>query len=375
MNNIIVLGAGMVGSAIVFDLHKEHKITVADINIHALERLNQKYGVNILKLDVSDGEALKKAIASFDLVIAAVPGFMGYKTLKAIIECGKNVVDISFFPENALELEELAKQNNVTAIVDCGVAPGMDNIILGYHNTHMQITDFVCMVGGLPKERKWPFQYKAPFSPVDVIEEYTRPARLVQHKQVLVKPALSEWELVNIDGMGTLEAFNSDGLRSLIYTMGHIPNMVEKTLRYPGHAHLIMALRDSGFFNQQTISIKGVEISPLEFSSKILFAEWKLKPEDEEYTVMRFSIKGTENGKEKTIVYNLFDQTDKINNISSMARTTGYTCTAAARLILNKLYTQTGIIAPELIGSKKDCFDFVMAQLSERNIIYKMESR
>ncbi len=372
MNKIIVLGAGMVGTAIVFDLYKEHDVTVADINASAVEKLNKKYGVKTLVLDIKNGGALQNAIANFDLVISAVPGFMGYHTLKTIIESGKNVVDISFFPENSLDLDELAKQKNITAIVDCGVAPGMDNIILGYHNAQMQVTDFVCMVGGLPKERKLPFQYKAPFSPVDVIEEYTRPARLVVNNQIVTKPALTEIEYINFDKIGTLEAFNSDGLRSLIFTMKHIPNMVEKTLRYPGHADLMMALRDGGFFNEQPITIKNTEISPLEFSSKILFKEWKLNSEDEEFTVMRIVVKGIENRKEKTITWNLFDETDKINGMSSMARTTGFTCTAAARLILTNLYSQKGIITPELIGSKKECFNFILQELKNRNVIYQL---
>ena len=371
MSKIIVLGAGMVGTAIVFDLYKEHAITVADINIAALEKLNKKYGVEILALDIKNVDALQNAIANFDLVISAVPGFMGFQTLKTIIESGKNVVDISFFPENSLDLDALAKQKNITAIVDCGVAPGMDNIILGYHNAQMQVTDFVCMVGGLPKERKLPFQYKAPFSPADVIEEYTRPARLVVNNQIVTKPALTEIEHINFDKIGTLEAFNSDGLRSLIFTMKHIPNMVEKTLRYPGHAGLMMALRDGGFFSEQAITIKNTVISPLEFSSKILFREWKLNQEDEEFTVMRIVVKGIENGKEKTISWNLFDETDKVNGMSSMARTTGFTCTAAARLILTNLFSQKGIITPELIGAKKECFNFILQELKNRNVIYQ----
>lgn len=371
MSNIIVLGAGMVGSAIVFDLYKEHHVTVADISKTALERMHQKYAVRTLEMNIGDISTLKKEIGPFDLVISAVPGFMGFKTLKAIIESGKNVVDISFFPENALELDELAKQKKVTAIVDCGVAPGMDNIILGYYNSIMQITDFVCMVGGLPKERKWPFQYKAPFSPVDVIEEYTRPARFVQNNQVVTKPALSDIELLAFKKVGSLEAFNSDGLRSLLLTMKHIPNMVEKTLRYPGHAQLIMALRDSGFFDSKPIVIKNVEISPLEFSSGILFKEWKLNPEDEEFTVMRIVMKGVEDGKEKVITYDLYDETDNVNHISSMARTTGYTCTAVARLILKKIFQQKGVVTPEHIGAQQECFRFVLEELKARNVVYE----
>ena len=135
---------------------------------------------------------LQKTIKDFDLVVCAVPGFLGFETLKSIIEAEINVVDISFFSENSLELDALAKEKNITAIVDCGVAPGMDNIILGHYNEKMKLTDFECLVGGLPKVKKWPFCYKAPFSPVDVIEEYTRPARYIENGKMITRDALTD---------------------------------------------------------------------------------------------------------------------------------------------------------------------------------------
>ncbi|WP_457617781.1 saccharopine dehydrogenase family protein, partial [Lutibacter sp.] len=296
------------------------------------------------------------------------------ETLKAIIEAKKNVIDISFFPENSLELNDLAKRNNVTAIVDCGVAPGMGNIILGYYNEKLKLTDFECLVGGLPKVKKWPFNYKAPFSPIDVIEEYTRPARYVENGYIVVKEALTDVELVDFENIGTLEAFNSDGLRSIIYTMPHIKNMKEKTLRYPNHIEYIKVLLESGFFNKKTININGLEISPLDFTSKILFNEWKLGDTEEEITVMRITLKGTDQkGKNKTIVYNLHDEYCTKTNVSSMARTTGYTATAAANLFLDGLFCEKGVFPPELIGNKKGVFEYILKYLEERNVVYKLE--
>ncbi|PIX05959.1 MAG: saccharopine dehydrogenase, partial [Flavobacteriales bacterium CG_4_8_14_3_um_filter_35_10] len=195
MSNIIVLGAGMVGRTMAIDLTKKHRVTLSDFSENALQESKQKcQTLNTLKLDVTDKKNLQKALHPFDLVVCAVPGFLGYNTLKSIIEAKKNVIDISFFPENSLELDALAKQNQVTAIVDCGVAPGMGNIILGYYNEQLNLSDFECLVGGLPEVKKWPFNYKAPFSPVDVIEEYTRPARYVENGHIVIKPALSDVE-------------------------------------------------------------------------------------------------------------------------------------------------------------------------------------
>ena len=227
------------------------------------------------------------------------------------------------------------------------------------------------MVGGLPKIKKWPFSYKAPFSPIDVIEEYTRPARYVENGAIVTKEALTDCEFVEFDNVGTLESFNSDGLRSIIFTMPHIKNMKEKTLRYPDHVEYIKVLKAAGFFNEEKININGIEVSPLDFSSKILFNEWKLGENEEEITVMRITLKGTDsNNREKTIVYNLHDEYCPKTNVSSMSRTTGYTATAAANLFLEGLFLEKGVFPPELVGKHEVCFNYILNYLKDRNIFY-----
>ncbi|MFZ4797632.1 MAG: saccharopine dehydrogenase family protein [Bacteroidia bacterium] len=372
MSNIIVLGAGMVGSAMAIDLSKLHQVTLTDLNEERLAFVKQKCNsLQILQLDVCNHLQLKTAIQNYDLVICAVPGFLGFETLKQIILAGKNVVDISFFPENAFDLNELAIQQNVTAIVDCGVAPGMGNIILGYYNEKLKLTDFECLVGGLPKIKKWPFCYKAPFSPIDVIEEYTRPARYVENGNIIIREPLTDCELVEFDKVGTLESFNSDGLRSILFTMPHIKNRKEKTLRYPGHVEYIRVLKESGFFSNDKIMVNGLEISPLDFTSKILFNEWKLGENEEEFTVMRITLKGTnELGETVEIVYNLYDEYCAKTQTSSMARTTGYTATAVANLCLEGLFANKGIFPPELVGKHQNCFHYIMKYLNERGVVY-----
>ena len=365
---IAVLGAGMVGRAIALDLARKFSVTCFDLNAENLEALKQRNPeIHTVGADLSQFAEYKNLLSSFDLVVTAVPGFLGYRTLETVIDAGKNVVDISFFPEDALQLDRLAKQRNVTAITDCGVAPGVSNFIIGRHNEEMTIDSFECYVGGLPKERKPPFQYKAPFSPVDVIQEYIRPARLVENGAIVTRPALSEREIMLFDEIGELEAFNTDGLRSLIYTMGHIPEMKEKTLRYPGHIDLIISLQQAGFFETTPLRIDDADITPLEFTSKLLVEQWKLDPEEEEFTVMKVIVRG----ENKTIEYNLLDRYDPKTKTSSMARTTGYTCTAAVNLIHEKLFTEKGVFPPELVGKDKKCFDFVMKYLEERNINWK----
>ena len=377
MKNIIVLGAGMVGSTIAIDLSKKHHITLTDYNQEALNKAEQKCNdLSIQLLDVTDKNTLQQTIKKFDLVVCAVPGFLGFEALKSIIEAEMDVIDISFFSENSLELDTLAKEKNITAIVDCGVAPGMDNIILGYYNEKMKLTDFECLVGGLPKVKKWPFCYKAPFSPIDVIEEYTRPARYIENGKMITREALTDCEFVEFDKVGTLESFNSDGLRSIMFTMPHIKNMKEKTLRYPGHVEYVSVLKESGFFNTKEIEINGTKISPLDFTSKVLFDEWKLGETEEEITVMRITVKGENaDGKIEEIVYTLHDEYCFETKTSSMARTTGYTASAAANLFLEGKFKEKGVFPPELVGKHEECFHYFLNYLKERNIHYKKNSK
>lgn len=368
---IAVLGAGLVGKTIAIDLAKTCDVTSVDVHSNSLISL-RSHRINTHEADVTNHEQLRSFLQPFDLVIGAVPGFLGFQTVRAVIEAGKNMVDISFFPEDPFELDALAREKNVTTITDCGVAPGMGNIILGYHNQRMGVQAYECLVGGLPVVREWPFEYKAVFSPIDVIEEYTRPARYVQNGAVVVKEALSDPELIHFPRVGTLESWNSDGLRSLIKTMPGIPNMIEKTLRYPGSIEYLRVLRAAGFFSYDEIEVKGMRVRPIDVTAKLLFPKWKLRSGEEEFTVMRIRIEGEEQGLKKRYEYNLLDYTDKVTESLSMARTTGYTCTAAAHLVLDGLYTRKGISPPEYLGEDENNFRHIMEHLKIRGVNYSV---
>ena len=370
---ILILGAGLVGGPMAIDLAKdsEFDITLADINNDSLDKIGVKNKISTIQKDLSDSKSIKEVVNDFDIVLNAVPGFMGYNTLKAIIESSKDVVDIAFFPEDPFTLDELAKKNNVTAIVDCGVAPGMSNVLIGYIDHLLDKTETALIyVGGLPEVREWPYEYKAVFSPIDVIEEYTRPARYVENGNLVTRPALSDAEYLDFPNIGTLEAFNSDGLRTLAETID-APNMKEKTLRYPGHIEKMAVLRESGFFNKEEIDIKGIKISPLEFTSKLLFPKWQLKEGESDITVMRVIVEGTKDGEKLRYTYDLFDRLDKETNTHSMARTTGYTATMAIRMLAKGLYEEKGISPPEFIGRKPECVRFILKGLEDRGIFYR----
>ncbi|MGY8917678.1 MAG: saccharopine dehydrogenase family protein [Flavobacteriales bacterium] len=373
---VIVLGAGLVGAPMAFDLavNNEFNVFVADLSEKALDKFSSSPHIETIQADLSDSEVLKGVISSADIVLNAVPGFMGYSTMETIISQGKNVIDISFFPEDALKLNTLALENNVTAIVDIGVAPGMSNILPGYVDHILDQTESILIyVGGLPKVRELPYEYKAVFSPIDVIEEYTRPARYIENGKLITMPALSEPEYLHFDSVGTLETFNSDGIRSLAKTMPHVPNIKEKTLRYPGHIRIMEIMRETGFFSEDPVEVKGVNVRPIDLTAKLLFPKWELKPGEVDYTIMRIIVEGEKDGVKVRHTYSLFDEYCPKTMVHSMARTTGYTATTALRMLAEGVFTDKGITVPEYIGKKPECVEFMLNGLEKRGVNYDVK--
>ncbi|BDU69625.1 saccharopine reductase [Geothrix oryzae] len=370
MTHIVILGAGRVGGAMARDLAPDFKVTVADRSEAALARMGEA-GIATRPADLAAASAVKAAVADADIVVGAVPGFMGFATARAVLEAGKPLVDISFFDEDCFELDALAQRQNLTAIVDCGVAPGCGNLILGDLSRQWdRIHAFECLVGGLPVVRTWPYEYKAGFSPIDVIEEYTRPARYVKDGRTVTLPALSEPELLDFDGLGTLESFNTDGLRSIIRTFPQVPDMKEKTLRYPGHIEKMRILRETGFFGKSPIPVGSGEVVPLDLATALLFPLWQMGEGDEDFTVMRVTVEGEKAGQRMRKEWNLLDRYDRPTKTTSMARTTGYTCTAAVRLLARGGYRRKGISPPEFVGQEQGAWDFIREELAKRGVVF-----
>lgn len=371
---IVVLGAGLVGGPMAVDLARDgqFEVTAVDVSAVALERLRRAHpGIETMQRDLSDPAAVTSLVEGFDLAVSAVPGSLGYRTLEAVLRAGCNVVDIAFFPEDPFGLDRLAQERGVTAIVDCGVAPGMSNLLVGHVDSLLDETETVLIyVGGLPETRTWPWEYAAVYSPADLLEVYTRPARYVEHGELVVRPALSDPEILDFPGIGSLEAFNTDGLRTLITTID-APNKKEKTLRYFGHREKIAVLLASGFFDKQEIEINGARIRPLDFTSRLLFPRWKLEAGQADLTVMRVLVEGREKGRRVRHVYDLLDRYDEATGTLSMARTTGYTATMAVRMLAAALYDEKGVIVPERIGRRGDCVEFMLEGLRERGVIYQ----
>lgn len=370
---IVVLGAGLVGAPMALDLAKDagFEITVADVREEPLARLEGVARVRPVRVDLARKEAVQGLAREHDLVLSAVPGFLGYRTLEAVLDAGKSAIDIAFFPEDPLELDALARERGVTAIVDMGVGPGMSSVLAAHAHAQLDETESILTyVGGLPRIRRWPYEYKAGFSPIDVIEEYTRPARYVENGRLVVRPALSDPEYVHFPEVGTLEAFNTDGLRTMAKTM-KVPNMKEKTLRYPGHIEKMAVLRETGLFGTDPVDVGGVPVRPLDLTAKLLFPMWKLAPGEADLTIMRVVVEGTKSGQRTRVTYDLFDAYDPESGVHSMARTTGYTATAAVRMLARGLFTERGVIPPERVGLEKPCVEFLLAELRARGVVYK----
>jgi saccharopine dehydrogenase-like NADP-dependent oxidoreductase len=366
---VVILGGGMIGSAMAMDLVREgFDVTVADLSEQSLARVASRFGVATVRVDLRDPAAVSRLVAGYDLVLGALPSVIGLQTLRAVIEAGRPYVDISFMPENAMDLDGLARERGVTAVVDCGVAPGVSNMMAGHAAASLDACERLeIYVGGLPQQRRWPFDYKAGFAPHDVIEEYVRPARLVEHGRIVVKEALSEPELMDFPEMGTLEAFNTDGLRSLAYTL-RVPFMKEKTLRYPGHLHLMRAFRETGLFSKEPVVVAGKEIRPLDATAALLFPKWTFEEGEADVTVMRVTAEGRRGEEHVRLAWDLLDRYDPASGLRSMSRTTAFPATIVAGLVARGDFEAPGVSFPERIGERHGLLDRVILELEKRGV-------
>ena len=354
----------MVGRLIAVELSKKYQIYAIDNNPKNLKRLT-KHNNKIIakKVDVRNEDFLKY-LKDTEIIINCVPGFMGFETSKKILE-KKTCVDISFTPEDSNELNLIADKSKTALYPDAGVAPGLSNIIVGNLISKHNIKEIKIMVGGLPVEKNPPWNYKAPFSPIDVIEEYTRPARIKKDGEIKAVKALTGLIDFEFEDIGKLEAFLTDGLRTLLTSelTKNIPTLLEYTIRYPGHSEMITNLIKKGKLDDTVESHNGEITSQREITTKKLFKEWKLTDNDKEFTLLLITAKTRKDKEISCIVYDEWR-----NGWSSMSRTTGLTACAITNLIIDKKLTKTGIITPEELGTNQDYFDYIINYLEKQEV-------
>ncbi len=365
---VLIVGAGRVGSAIAWVLRKDVQVLLIDIDERQLQRVeNRMPHVQCFVGTVEDCTFLKDQV---DIIVQAVPGHVGLRSLEKIISWSVPVVDVSFMPEDPRALDELAKRRGIPIVVDCGIAPGWSNVVVGYWNRKMHIRSVRIYVGGLPQERTGPWEYYAVFSPADIIEEYLRPVRIRRDGVLLTVPPLSELERVELDFIdSSLEAFLTDGLRSLLFSLKHIPHMEEKTLRYPGYAEKIRLLQQSGFFDTDPLPECDGAISPLECTTAVLQKAWSDPRLERDMTLMRIHMEGTDfEGTEQIVQMDLVDYYDELHAMLSMSRCTGFTAAAVVHLLLNQKIKSRGVVFPEDIGARPALYHFIQSYLQNQGI-------
>ena len=373
---VLIAGCGAIGSAVAVDLARDgtHEVTIADIDADRLQRVSAQTGARTVLADLSQSTTVSRLASDHDLVVGALPSVLGCQSLSAVIAAGRPMVDISFMAEDPLAFDARARESGVAAVVDCGVAPGLSHMIVGFAATRMSSVERVAIyVGGLPAARGSLFDYKAPFSPFDVIEECVRPARIVEDGRVAVREALEGPELLHIDGFGEVEAFLTDGLRTLIHT---IPSrfMVEKTLRYPGHRAAMAALRDAGLFSTAAVEAAGCTIRPIDVTAALLFPRWQYEDGEPDVTILRVVVEGRElvpGGRSESrgtvrCTANLLDRYDAATGLRSMSRTTAFPAASVVRLIERHAFAP-GVHPPEAIG-RLGLLGDVLSDLAARGV-------
>ncbi|MGD0496447.1 MAG: saccharopine dehydrogenase family protein [Candidatus Bathyarchaeia archaeon] len=371
---VLVLGSGNIGSTAAGDMAKNissSDIVIADQDARRAKNVADRIGksnVSWVHLDAANRGQLLRTLKDCDLAMGFLPGNLGYSLMKVCIEARKDLVDVSYMAENPFRLHQAATSAGITIVPDCGLAPGISNLIVGHAFQKLDETKAVhVMVGGLPEKPIPPLGYIITWSPESLIDEYTRKAVIVKRGRRVQVEALSGVESIEFPEVGKLEAFFTDGLRTLLYTMDGVGDMWEKTLRYPGHAEKIKLLEAMGLFKDEKIKVEGVEVSPRKLTAKLLEQTLR-KPEVKDFVALKVEVYGVKNGEKTGYTYHMLDNCDRRRGITAMARTTAYPMSIVAQLILSGAIKEKGVVPPERLGMEDRVFRMFWDGLEKRGI-------
>lgn len=344
---VLVLGSGSVGALVAHDLSRDFEVWVIDRDETKLKKVEKV--AKVLKLDLSRTEVLDDVFRGFDVIVNALPGFLGFRILKKALVLGRDLVDVSFMPEDPLPLNDEAKRQEVRVVVDAGFAPGLSNVLLGYIHSKLGVLDEgIINVGGLPKEPRPPLYHQVLFSPQDLIDEYLRPARCIIDGKLTLRDPLEVIEEVRIKNF-TFERFPTDGLRTLLSTI-RAKNLIEYTLRWPGHLTRMKFLKELGLFRSEFI----------ESAMKLVIPAMTYDSPD--FSIMEVYGRSGE----KEMRFFMYDEYRE--GFSSMSRATGYVTALITRLVL-KNYVEPGINPPEYLGMNDAIFRFIVNEVIKRNMV------
>ncbi len=370
---ILSIGCGYIGSVLAEELVNNldfEKLIICDSTKVKIIEIAKKLGDRVfpLKLDISNYSNLLRIIENADLVIGLAPGRLGFSVMKACVEKKKNLVDLSFMAEDPFFFAESALKSRVSIIPDCGFAPGLSNILIGKASSELdEVEDAIIYVGGLPQKLISPLNYKVTWCVEDLLEEYTRKAKIIRNGKTVEVEALEGLEEIEFEELGTFESFFTDGVRTLHHTI-KTNNMWEKTLRYPGHVEKIKLIKKLGLLNKE--SLKSIKITPWEFMVK--FWEENLSYFGEkDFVLMRIKVRGRKDSIQFLHTYELVDYFDEQRNITAMGRSTAFTAFAVIKLLIENRINKRGIIPPEILGMDKDLLEEIRRILKEKKIEFK----
>jgi lysine 6-dehydrogenase len=364
-----VLGSGLMGSVIGWDLARSDgvdEVVVADLDEGRLDAVRKKATgkkLSVEVLDIKDRKKVVRFIKGFDAVASALPHGIVHHSDLAAVEAGAKMVNIAFEDEQ-MDLDAEARKSGALLIPGCGVAPGLGGILLAHAlDTIGGGDEGHILVGGIPQNPQPPFGYKLVFSVVGLLREYIEDARVFKDGRVVkVRPFSTVEEVEFPPPIGRLEAFCTDGLASLVYTMRGMKTLDEKTLRWPGHAEKMDLLMESGYFSKDPVKAGEVLVSPLEVSWSVLGK--KLSEGDpRDLTVMRVIGKSAK----REMMYDMVDKYDEKLGVTSMGKTTGYTASIVTQMVGSEEIQGKGVVPPErAVGGRR--VEKLIASLGQRGV-------
>jgi lysine 6-dehydrogenase len=370
----LVIGAGMMGSAVAYDLATTNpgdQIVLADINLQQAKQAASTIGSNVtpVRLDVNITKDLMRVLEGSSAIVSAVSYSVNYQITRAAIEAGIHMCDLggnNDIVAKQLTLDREARERGITVVPNCGLAPGLINILAMHGITEFDSLDSIHLrVGGLPQHPRPPLYYQIVFSVEGLINEYVEKATIISDGRLEQVDPMSDLEEITFpEPFGVLEAFSTSGGLSTLtdQLLGKVRNLDYKTIRYKGHCEKFKTLLDLGFATSEPVMVGGSVKTNREFFADLL--RKKLDYGDKDVVLARATMSGQRGNVEKTLAYEFIDYYDNVTNITAMMRSTAFPTSIVAQLLAGGRVTARGVMPPEV------CIpgDVMIQELGKRNI-------